>query len=80
MENKKYWESLFCKLDGLTEDEFTDLANELDAAGDIPFAIEDCEVTIIDIDCVGTYSAVYCYNNKSQYKLDKDDFTYNEAA
>jgi hypothetical protein len=73
MENEKKWDLLFEKLDNMTEEEFIKLADELDALGDIPFAIGEAVNEIITSDNfsikAGTYSLNSDYNNQSQYEV-----------
>lgn len=41
MNNQKYWDELFSKIDSMSDEEFENLAIKLDKTDDIPFAIYD---------------------------------------
>lgn len=73
MDNKKQWDSLFQKLDNMSDEDFACLLEELDAQGEVPFAIGECEreivVLAIDSKEAGIYNTSSSYNNQSHYEI-----------
>jgi hypothetical protein len=70
---EKDWDLLFEKLDNMTDEEFSRLADELDAMGEVPFAIAEIEDETITLPLLpeelGEYYSYSAYNVESQYVI-----------
>lgn len=71
MDNEKYWDSLFRKLDNMSEDDFLNLVRELESEADVPFAIGEYDEVALSFDLAdaGSYCAMSVYDNQSQYNI-----------